>query len=148
MKAGWPDRPRWYQDYRIFVSQAEYINKEEQSVRITSKYKLKPTPQQECLLERTLMHCRHVYNAAFGERKEAWRMRGVSVTYYQQKAELPGIKAEMPEYGEVNSRSCRTWYSVWTTPIKPSSIAYRQGRIRAFPASRGATATPASPTRR
>jgi putative transposase len=48
--------------------------------------------------------CRHVYNAAVGERREAWRMRGVSVTYYQQKAELPGIKETMPEYAEVNAQ--------------------------------------------
>jgi len=31
-------------------------------------------------------------------------MRGVRVTYYQQKAELPGIKEAMPEYGEVNAQ--------------------------------------------
>ena len=31
-------------------------------------------------------------------------MRGVSVTYYQQKAELPGIKENMPEYTEVHSQ--------------------------------------------
>ena len=31
-------------------------------------------------------------------------MRGVSITYYQQKAELPGIKEAMPEYGEVHSQ--------------------------------------------
>ncbi len=50
------------------------------------------------------MLCRHVYNAALGERREAWRLRGVSVNYYQQKAELPGIKAAMPDYAEVNSQ--------------------------------------------
>jgi putative transposase len=31
-------------------------------------------------------------------------MRGVPVTYYQQKAELPAIKEAMPEYGEVNAQ--------------------------------------------
>jgi putative transposase len=77
---------------------------EHQTVRKTYKYKLKPTPEQEGMLERTVMLCRHVYNAAVGERQEAWRMRGVSVSYYQQKAELPGIKEPMPEYGEVNSQ--------------------------------------------
>jgi putative transposase len=56
------------------------------------------------MLERTLLLCRHVYNAAVGERREAWRLRGVSVTYYQQKAELPGIKEAMPEYAEVHSQ--------------------------------------------
>ena len=77
---------------------------EPQSVRKTYQYKLKPTPEQERVLDRTLMLCRHVYNAAVSQRREAWRMRGVSVTYYQQKAELPGIKEAMPEYGEVHSQ--------------------------------------------
>jgi putative transposase len=77
---------------------------EQQTVRQTFKYKLKPTPQQERELERVLRLCRHVYNAAIGERQEAWRLRGVSVTCYQQKAELPGIKEAMPDYGEVHSQ--------------------------------------------
>jgi putative transposase len=77
---------------------------EQQSARKTYQYKLKPTAEQELALDRTLMLCRHVYNAAVGERHEAWRLRGVSVTYYQQKAELPGIKEAMPEYGEVHSQ--------------------------------------------
>ncbi len=83
---------------------------EGQTTRKSYKYKLKPTPEQARQLERTLMLCRHVYNAAIGERREAWRLRGVSVSYYQQKAELPGIKAAMPEYAEVHSQgSCKTW---------------------------------------
>src|SRR5258708_930890 len=76
----------------------------EQTTGKTFKYKLKPTLAQACLLDRTLMLCRHVYNAAVGERREAWRLRGVSVTCYQQKAELPDIKAAMPEYAEVYSQ--------------------------------------------
>jgi putative transposase len=77
---------------------------EQQSVRKTYQYKLKPTPEQERALDRTLMLCRHVYNAAVGERREAWRLRGVSVNYYQQQAELPSIKEAMPEYAEVHSQ--------------------------------------------
>ncbi len=82
---------------------------EEQRIHKTYKYKLKPTPAQAQVLGRTLMRCRHVYNAAVGERRYAWQKCGVSVTYSQQKAELPEIKSEMPEYGEVNARCCRTW---------------------------------------
>ena len=74
------------------------------SVRKAYKYKLKPSPQQEWELERVLVLCRHLYNAAVGERREAWRMRGVSISYYQQKAELPGIKEAMPEYAVVNAQ--------------------------------------------
>src|SRR5215510_9681848 len=77
---------------------------EQQSCRKTYRYKLKPTPHQGLELERVLMLCRHLYNAAVGERREAWRMRGVTVTYYQQKAELPAIKEAMPEYAEVNAQ--------------------------------------------
>src|SRR5262245_60222307 len=80
---------------------------DEQTGHKTFKYQLKPTPEQEQPLDRTLMLSRHVYNAAVGERREAWRMRGVSVSYYQQKAELPGIKKAMPEYAEVNPRRPR-----------------------------------------
>jgi putative transposase len=77
---------------------------ERQRLRKTYKYKFKPTPEQERVLGRTLMLCRDIYNAAVGERREAWHMRGASVTYYQQKAELPGIKAAMPEYADVNAQ--------------------------------------------
>ncbi len=79
-------------------------DREAQTTRKSYKYKLKPTPDQARQLEWTLMLCRHVYNAALGERREAWRMRGVSVSYYQQKAELPDIKAALPDYAEVNSQ--------------------------------------------
>jgi putative transposase len=76
----------------------------EQMVCKTYKYKLTPTPQQERDLGRVLMLCRYVYNAAVEERREAWRMCGVSVNYYQQKAELLSVKEAMPEYGEVHSQ--------------------------------------------
>src|SRR5215469_13447014 len=77
---------------------------ESKSIRKAYKYKLKPSPKQERMLDRTLMLCRHVYNAAIEERREAWQKCGLSVDYYQQKAELPGIKTEMPEYAEVHSQ--------------------------------------------
>ncbi len=67
-------------------------------------YKYKPTLEQERVLDHTLVLCHHVYNAAVGERHEAWRKCGVSVSYYQQKAELPDIKGVMPEYAEVHSQ--------------------------------------------
>ena len=76
----------------------------EQATRKSYKYKLKRTPDQAHQLDRTLVLCRHVFDAATGERREAWRMRGISLHYYQQKAELPGIKEAMPEYAEVNSQ--------------------------------------------
>jgi putative transposase len=77
---------------------------DQKSIRKTFRYKLQRTPEQQQLFERTLMLCRHVYNAAVGERREAWQKCGVSVDAYQQKAELPGIKEAMPEYVDVHSQ--------------------------------------------
>lgn len=76
----------------------------EQRICKTFKYKLEPTPAQAQRLDETLSHCRDLYNAAIGERREAWRMRGISVTYFQQKAELPGIKEALPEFRDVHSQ--------------------------------------------
>ena len=77
---------------------------EDQTTRKSDRDKLRPTPDQARMLERTMMLCRHGYNAALGERREAWRLRGISVHHYQQKAELPGIKEAMPDYAEVHSQ--------------------------------------------
>jgi putative transposase len=53
---------------------------EQPSIRKTYKYKLKPTSEQARLLERTLTLCHDVYNAAIGERREAWRLCDITVT--------------------------------------------------------------------
>lgn len=74
-------------------------------MRKTYKYKLKPTVEQERLLERTMMLCRRVYNAALEERREAWQTCAVSVSYYQQKAELTEIKVAQPAYAVVNAQA-------------------------------------------
>ncbi len=69
------------------------------------KYRLYPTKQQKEILFWTLARCRELYNAALAERKEAYRMRGVSISYYEQKRDLPEIKAEIrEEYQQIHSQ--------------------------------------------
>jgi putative transposase len=69
------------------------------------KYRLYPTSQQEETLFWTLARCRELYNAALAERKEAYRMSGKSVSYYEQKRDLPEIKAEIrQEYQRIHSQ--------------------------------------------
>jgi putative transposase len=80
---------------------------EQQRVRTTYKtykYKLIPTPEQARTLETVLWRCRDLYNAALEERKTAWERGHVSPTYYRQKAELPDLKADIPEYLGVHSQ--------------------------------------------
>jgi putative transposase len=57
------------------------------------------------VLESVLWHCRILYNTALEQRRTWWqRGQGKSATYYQQKAELPDLKAARPEYAEVNAQ--------------------------------------------
>ena len=74
-----------------------------ESCRKSFKYKLDPTPEQAEKLDWTLWRCRELYNAALEERKEAWRMRQVSLTYYDQQNQLPAIKELRPEYRDIHT---------------------------------------------
>jgi putative transposase len=114
---------------------------EQQTVRKTFKYKLKPTPDQERMLDRTLMLCRHVYNAAIEERRQAWQKCGVSVGYYQQKAELPGLKAEMPEYTAVHSQVLQDVVQRVDRAFQAFFRRVKAGETPSYPASTDATAT-------
>jgi putative transposase len=76
-----------------------------QCVHKTFKYKLTPTPAQEQALETVLSRCRTLYNVALEQRKTWWeRGQGKHATYFQQKAELPDLKAACSEYAEVNAQ--------------------------------------------
>lgn len=68
------------------------------------KYKIYPTKKQTRILNEWLMLCCETYNAALDERKSAYRMAGVSLSYLQQCAELPACKEVRPELSLVNSQ--------------------------------------------
>ncbi len=81
------------------------MEQQSSSVRKTYKYRLNPTPAQAQALEVVLARCRRLYNVALEQRKIWWgRGQGVGATYYQQKEELPDLKAACPEYAEVNAQ--------------------------------------------
>src|SRR5260221_14414595 len=73
------------------------------SLRKTFKYKLKPTPEQECQLEHVLMRCRTLYNVALEHRKTAYERCRVSISRYEQEAELKEIRAQLSEYAGIHS---------------------------------------------
>jgi putative transposase len=74
-----------------------------ETVRKTFKEKLRPTPTQERALEEVLWRCRDLYNAALEQRITAWQRCHVSVSRYEQEAELTAIRAEFPEYAAIHS---------------------------------------------
>jgi putative transposase len=76
---------------------------EQTTCRKTYKEKLRPTPTQERALDEVLWRCRTLYNTALEQRITAWTRCHVSVTRYQQEAELKALRAEMPEYADIHS---------------------------------------------
>ena len=61
-------------------------------VRRAYKFLLRPTSKQAALLEMALEDHRQLYNAALEERRDAWRMRRVPISYCAQARQLPGIR--------------------------------------------------------
>jgi putative transposase len=62
-------------------------------VRKTFKYRLYPTKKQAALLDDQLAEACRLYNAALQERRDAWKMRKTSVSYYQQQNQLRDIRS-------------------------------------------------------
>src|SRR5579885_1183830 len=74
-------------------------------MRKAFKYRLYPTSEQEQILFWTLARCRELYNAGLAERKEAYRMAGKTISYYEQKRDLPEIKNVLrEEYQNIHSQ--------------------------------------------
>jgi putative transposase len=76
---------------------------DQQSLHKTFKYKLRPSPEQELELKQILALCRSLYNTALEQRITAWQRRHVSISRYDQEAELKAIRADFPEYAAVHS---------------------------------------------
>src|SRR6266481_8076931 len=68
------------------------------------KFRLYPTKKQAQVLQWTLDRARELYNAALQERRDAYRMAGTSITYYDQANQLPEIKDIREEYNDIHSQ--------------------------------------------
>src|SRR5215469_3412611 len=78
--------------------------KKETKPRKTYLFRLYPTHKQTCTLETWFGLCCEVYNAALDERKSAYRMAGISLSYEHQCVELPECKEVRPELSDVPSQ--------------------------------------------
>ncbi len=74
---------------------------EKQQPRKTYQFRLYPTSRQIKVLQDWLGLCCDVYNAALDERRSAYRIAGISLSYAHQCAELPACKEVRPELGAV-----------------------------------------------
>jgi len=68
------------------------------------KFKLKTNPKFVDACCSTLDICRELYNAALQERRDAYRINGLSINYYAQALQLPQIKQVREDVCEVHSQ--------------------------------------------
>jgi len=74
-------------------------------IRRSYRYALRPTgAQQRALLAQLDAH-RLLYNCALDHRRTAYRMAGVSITYYDQARELVAVRADDPHQKACNHSS-------------------------------------------
>jgi putative transposase len=123
---------------RFCADQAEYIHMEQQVTHKTFRYKLMPTPPQERELERVLGLCRRLYNAALEQRKVAWERRRVSLSRYQQEAELKDIRAEIPEYATVHSHVLQDVLTRLDSAFRRFFARVKAGEKSGYPRFQGA----------
>jgi putative transposase len=73
-------------------------------MRQAFKFRIDPSPAVEAKLNWTLDVCRELYNAALQERRDAYRINGLSINYHAQALQLPQIKQIREDVGGVYSQ--------------------------------------------
>ena len=90
-------------------------------IRKTFKYRLFPNRKQREALLATLEVCRHLYNDALQERREAWKLCHQSVTFAMQSAQLPACKeADVAMQGVYSQKCSKTFSIAWTKRTRRS----------------------------
>jgi putative transposase len=108
-----------------------------EGLRKAHTYKLKPTREQERQLEEIVWRCRTLYNTALEQRITAYHRCSVTLTCYQQQAELPGLRAVFPEYAAIHSQALQ---DVLTRLDKAYQALFRRvkaGQTPGFPHFQG-----------
>jgi REP element-mobilizing transposase RayT len=123
---------------RKYIKRQSKTSMDEQTVRKSFKYKLKPTPAQEQALAFVLRRCRELYNAALEERRDAWQKCGVSITATGQSAELPGVKEVRPAYQGIPSQVLQDVLTCLDRAFQAFFRRIREGQTPGYPRFQGA----------
>jgi putative transposase len=110
---------------------------EQVTCRKTFQEQLRPTPAEECALERVLWRCRIRYNAALEQRITARQRCHVSITRYQQEAELKAIREAFPEYAVIHSHVLQDVLARLDTTYQAFFRRVQQGERAGFPRFHG-----------
>ncbi len=103
------------------------------------KFRIFPTKGQLTTLEHTLDLCRELYNAALQERRDAYRMVGKSLNYYDQANQLKEIKEERTDLKEVHSQVLQDVLKRVDKTFKAFFARVKRGVTPGFPRFKGRT---------
>ncbi len=73
-------------------------------IRKSFKFRIYPSKAQTLILENTLDLCRELYNAALQERRDAWKLNKVFISYLSQQNQLPEIRKSREDLNSVYSQ--------------------------------------------
>jgi putative transposase len=111
-----------------------------QTVQKACKFKLRPTAEQEQVLEHTLELCRRLYNCVLEQRIAWWRRgQGKAAAPAQQEAELPDLKTACPEYQQVHSQVLQNVLARLDTTYQAFFRRVANGEKAGFPRFQGRT---------
>lgn len=101
------------------------------------KFRLYPTKTQLALLTDTLDRCRELYNAALQERRDAYRMAGKSITYFEQSQQLPEIKQMREEYRDIYAQVLQDVLRRVEKTFKAFFVRCKRGETPGYPRYKG-----------
>ena len=101
------------------------------------KFRLYPTRKQQERLQWTLDRARELYNAALQERRDAYRMVGKAITYYDQANQLPEIKQDREEYQDIHSQVLQDVLRKVDKAFKAFFARCKRGDTPGFPRYKG-----------
>lgn len=101
------------------------------------KFRLYPTRKQQERLQWTLDRARELYNAALQERRDAYRMAGKSITYYDQARQLPEIKQDRGEYQDIHSQVLQDVLRKAEKTFKAFFARCKRGETPGYPRYKG-----------
>src|SRR2546421_10459804 len=103
------------------------------STRKAYLYRLYPTAEQARASQQQLAVAREVYNACLLERREAYRLAGLTLNYYAQANQLKDIRRDCPAVVAVNfsmlQAICRRAQRPHENLLRPM----KEGRQPGFP---------------
>ncbi len=101
------------------------------------KFRLYPTSKQVQVLTWTVDRCRELYNAALQERRDAYRMVGKSINYYDQAKQLAEINQDRQEYQDIHSQVLQDVLRKADKAFKAFFARCKRGDTPGFPRYKG-----------